>query len=322
MNNDELKIVAKCLAGERRVFYYFRHRYAFLILERLAVDGITVADIKRSDFACLISKPAVKEHLAQFGDSNLGPEHFGSIWPDPHLDFCISLGVWRGKADGWSQICRSGSNLVLRLNFSRQHMHDYNRLYKPTQILALNCSGHPVNQKGDINSIRETLAWARIDLDLETGEALIEEIQTDWCRRAKLMLQYAKRLEKRGRPMPPRAYCDASTQNVIKYIEETLQPYMKCWHEAVLAAAIVFIRDELGIRDIYYHTAESGYKVKRIKYDKPPRSLYSSLPRSFGFRKTQETPQFLATDKAFRRVQKRLQTINWYRLSFPSSRAA
>ena len=154
MNNEELKIVVKCLTGKRRVFHYFRHRYAFLILERLAVDGLSVADIKQSNFACLISKPTVKAHLAQFGESTLGPEHFGSVWSNPHLDFRIGLGVWRGKADGWSQVCRSGNNLVLRLNFSRQHMHDYNRLYQPTKILALNCSGHPVNQKGNPVALR------------------------------------------------------------------------------------------------------------------------------------------------------------------------
>ena len=322
MNKDELNIVANCLAGERRVFHYFRHRYAFLILERLAVDGLSVADLKRSNFACLVSKPAVKTHLAQFGESTLGPEHFGSAWSDPHLNFCISLGIWRGKADGWCQICRSGNNLVLRLNFSRQHMHDYNRLYQPTRTLALNYSGHPVNRKGNINTIRETLAWARMDFDLETGEALIEEIQTDWCRRAKSILRYAIWAQRRGEKMPPRTYCDASAEDVIKYFSEVLEPYSRCWHEAVLSAAIVFIRDELGIRDIYYHTAEYGHKVKRIKYDKPPRSLYSSLPRNFGFRKTQETPAFLKNDKSFCRLYRKLRPITSHRIEFPQARAA
>jgi hypothetical protein len=201
-------------------------------------------------------------------------------------------------------------------------MRDYMRLYRPTRKHALNCECHPVNKCGDIDAIRETLAWARLDFSLDTGEALIEEIQTDWCRRAKDMLQYAKILARSGRPMPEWACSEASAGDVIKYVEDILSPYAACWHEAVLAAAIVFIRDELGIRKIYYHTAEFGHKVKRIRYDKPPRSIYSSLPRSFGFRRTEDTPAFLMENKAFRRQFKRLRPISWYLLSFPDSRAA
>ena len=37
--------------------------------------------------------------------------------------------------------------------------------------------------------------------------------------------------------MPPRTYCAASAENVIKYFNEVLEPYARCWHEAVLAAA-------------------------------------------------------------------------------------
>jgi hypothetical protein len=322
MKIEELVFAAKCLGFERRVFHYFRHRYAFLILERLAVDGLTVSGIKQSNFACLVNKPAVKEYLGRFGSGELGPEHFASAWLDPRQNFCLSLGGWKGKTDSYGQVSRPGHNLVLRLNFSRQHMRDYIRLYRPTKTLALNYRGHPVNRDGRIDTIRETLAWARIDFDLETGEALIEEIQTDWCRRAQTMVKYAKWLVTRGEPMPERAHTAASAGNVIEYVEKTLGPYAACWHEAVLAAAIVFIRDELGIRNIYYHTAESGHKVKRIRYDKPPRSLYSKLPRSFGFRKTQDTPQFLREDRSFSRLYKKLRPIFWYVLNFPKSAAA
>lgn len=39
--------------------------------------------------------------------------------------------------------------------------------------------GHPV-RKDDV----ETLAWARIDLDFASNQALIEEIQSDWVKNA------------------------------------------------------------------------------------------------------------------------------------------
>ncbi|MBT2971011.1 MAG: hypothetical protein B6D72_16935 [gamma proteobacterium symbiont of Ctena orbiculata] len=37
-------------------------------------------------------------------------------------------------------------------------------------------------QRGDRNYYRETLAWARLDVDLERNEVLIEEVQSDWVR--------------------------------------------------------------------------------------------------------------------------------------------
>lgn len=39
-----------------------------------------------------------------------------------------------------------------------------------------NYCGHPVSRQ------RNTLAWARLDLDLNSATALIEEIQSDWIR--------------------------------------------------------------------------------------------------------------------------------------------
>lgn len=39
---------------------------------------------------------------------------------------------------------------------------------------------------------RDTLAWSRIDFDFDTGEALIEEIQSDWVRRVKHCVQSLK----------------------------------------------------------------------------------------------------------------------------------
>ena len=43
-------------------------------------------------------------------------------------------------------------------------------------------TGHPVLAPGERPYFRETLAWARIDLDLVSSEALVEEIQSDWVR--------------------------------------------------------------------------------------------------------------------------------------------
>lgn len=41
----------------------------------------------------------------------------------------------------------------------------------------------------------------------------------------------------------------------------------------MLAASMDFIRNEMGVDTIYYHSAKIGPKVKRIVYAKPPFSL-------------------------------------------------
>ncbi len=54
-------------------------------------------------------------------------------------------------------------------------------------------TGHPIHKT------RNSIAWARIDLDYLTGEVLIEEIQNDWLRQAKRHLIISKRLAAVGK---------------------------------------------------------------------------------------------------------------------------
>ena len=49
----------------------------------------------------------------------------------------------------------------------------------PDVLEAFDDPFHPVASGGEL-----TLAWSRIDLDLDRGEALVEEIQSDWVRDA------------------------------------------------------------------------------------------------------------------------------------------
>ena len=84
----------------------------------------------------------------------------------------------------------------------------------------------------------------------------------------------------------------------------------------MLAATIWFLREEIGISRIYYHTHEYGAQLKRIRWGLPPRSLYTSLPRRFCFERTEEAPEFLvryATRGRARRLLNaaRFQSIRW-----------
>jgi hypothetical protein len=174
-----------------------------------------------------------------------------------------------------------------------------------------NYTNHPVLKKGERSYFRQTLAWARIDLDFYCGEALIEEVQSDWVRRARKDYLHAKR----------KVSCHAKThcrcvymdwyKAVVQYYEAVLQPYNDLWAEAMMAAAVNFIVDELGLRRIYYHTHETGKVVKRCN---PPRSLYTELPRKFCFQKTGEVPVFLTGDRFFVKKYKKVKSPSWYSL--------
>ena len=60
-----------------------------------------------------------------------------------------------------------------------------------------------------------------------------------------------------------------------------------------LAATLWFLRRELGIRRIFYHTFETGNWLKGLRDYKPPRSIYTDLPKQFCFQETYNPPSFI-----------------------------
>lgn len=76
---------------------------------------------------------------------------------------------------------------------------------------------------------------------------------------------------------------------------------MRLWDEAMLASAIWFLKEEIGITRIYYHTFEFGSQWKCITGMQPPRSLYTRLPDRFCFEKTRQVPHFLKQKNNCRR---------------------
>lgn len=79
-------------------------------------------------------------------------------------------------------------------------------------------------------------------------------------------------------------------------------------------AAMVFLRDELGLRRIYYQTAESGPLLKRIGGMTPPLSLYTDLPRRFCFQKTSEPPAFIEQDRHAVSAMKQRPGVQFHRM--------
>ncbi len=313
MDKKLLDEILECLPKGRTLFSYFKDRYALTLLSYyLSNKPQKISILKQSPFAKLLQKPVVKSALALAGQGELAPEHLATIWNE-ELHFLLGLTYWGcHKYNPYYQTSRAGYNLVLQLNFSNQHEQSYRRLVKPWYKARFNSSSHPTMQHNDNTELfRETLAWARIDLDFTSDEALIEEIQSDWIK------QVTNTFDRMTSHKDEEDYyyeygLDAEPTEIITYVDTILKPYMIVWEEAMLTATIQFIRNELGIHHIYYHTYETGCLLKHCT---PPRSLYTNIPRKFCFQETTEIPSFLYNLHHVRKELQRLPTPRFFKLS-------
>ena len=213
---------------------------------------------------------------------------------------------WGGRGErDWYQTSRGGENLVLQLNLPVEHQRHFKRWINPKGDSSLNgvWSNHPVQTEIDQASFRETLAWSRIDFDFETNEALIEEVQSDATRK---VIRLAKHYRQ--------CACARCSErlNYVKWFE----PYLKLWSEALLCATIEFIHNELGLERIFIHTAQSGWRVKKMNSTwRAPRSLYSDLPKKFAFKQTYAAPEFLLQTRCYQQLIRKQPDIDFYQLS-------
>ena len=92
-----------------------------------------------------------------------------------------------------------------------------------------------------------------------------------------------------------------------------LTQYQKIWDEASLSLAIHFAKQELGINRIFYHDFDSGNILKGLDYGKPPRSLYTQLPKRFCFEQTDRAPEMIKNDRYMKKVLKE-NRLKWWLL--------
>jgi len=306
MELQDLKEIIACLSGERTKFYYFRDRYALMLLkdyiqQKMGDKAMTINHLRQSPYANMLNKAPVKKVLAAAGNGMITAEMLEMIWDEKPLSFVTTLAQWGDGKKYWkyNQMSRQGYHLVLQLNMATDHTQQFQKLMRPDDVHTFNSYGHPSLKKGN----RGTLAWVRLDMDFKTNEVLIEEIQCDW-------ISEVREAVKEGYTW----YGDYSSDEIKAYANEILAPYAKVWEEAMLSAAIDFIRHELGINTIYYHSFEIGALLKHIKYSKPPRSLYTKLPKQFGFQKTPEGPEFLMREKRVQKLQRKVSKPYWFTL--------
>jgi len=314
METALLNEIIDCLPKDRTVFRYARDDYALMLLANFTAGGKAIADIKQSAFRSLLNKPRVKSQLANCGQGVINRDYFDYVYAEDRQDFVLTVGRWDRSYDCFSQTTRGSANLVIQVNFNTGHDNAFDRWVGEDEHCYFATEVHPILREGERPYHRYTLGWARLDLDFATGEALIEEIQTDWLRDAKWFLRFVQR-RVANNPRNPYLLGEKITlKSVTRYMDEVLAPYYKIWDEAILTAALQFCMNELGLRNIYYHTFETGNKLKKLNYSKPPRSLYTDLPKKFCFQQTDTMPEFLAKSRVVKRKMKKLKDPHWFSL--------
>jgi len=321
MKLREVNEVIDCLSKDREVFFYYKNRYAEIILKEVLRYTNSIRVIKDSVYSKLLSIKHIKEAIAYCGNGRFESDDIYFDWSADCFPFTVTYTKW-GCDKYQYQTSRRGFSLVVQLNFSNLHAEQYRKFYKPTESCVFNYWGHPViNNKtsdGIVKSARETLAWARIDLDFNRNEALIEEIQTDWLRLAKrelFRLQEINQSDNNSNSEISAYASEAKIENAIEYLSTVLKPYESIWAEAMLACSLNILFNEIGISKIFYHDHVSGRIIKDIPGRSPPRSLYTTLPRRFCFESSQFGPSFIEESRAFKKLRKAYSFLKWQELN-------
>jgi hypothetical protein len=312
MDKKLLDEIIACLPKDRTLFRYARNDYALMLLSRYVGKGRKIADLRRSPFGKLLQKPAIRDLLANIGDGCVSGDLFDYVYVRERQDFLLTVGRWNEGKSRYNQTSRNNANLVLQLNFNSGHDQAFERYVDKEDEWYFGCYGHPVLQKGERTYYRNTMAWVRMDVEFDTAEVLIEEVQNDWLRDARSWwedklseVRHNKQEQEKKRLLSA----------ISEYMEKSLAHYYRLWDEAALSAAINFIIDELGIGQIYYHTFDTGNVLKGMWNSHPPRALYTDLPRKFCFELTDKAPRMFRTSTAAKRKLRKVPEPRWYRLN-------
>jgi hypothetical protein len=310
MHPRDLDAVLRAEGSAPIPFPYRKGDYALHLLLLGIGGGRPLSVLRQGPFRRLLEKPIVRRALASVSNGVLAPRHLEALFAAQRESFSVTLGRWGAdKPRDWGsryyQTSRPGQNLVVQLNFPASHDRAYVDLIKPREDHPFAMRFHPVRTETPF-----TLAWARLDVDFDAGEVLVEEVQCDWVREAEWFKRTAEESLEAGTPahLRPNMGIRATAPQVLQYVHGVLSPYAALWAECVLAAAIAFSYERLSVRRIYFHTFEGGNLMKRMRCE-PPRSLYTDLPQRFCFVETKRAPAAFRRDG---RVKHR--SPSWYAL--------
>lgn len=308
MEFDDVEALRARWGHGRRLFRYFKDRYALMLIEYALAAYPSVADLKRSPYRRLLQKPLLRDLLSRLHGAAPSRRDLREAVAGDTQAYRLSLGTWPLKArdlgTSWAQVTRDRWNVVLQLNLDRRHTQHLRQFLSPVDAAHPFDGVHPVAPVPEI-----TIAWVRMDVDPRRREALIEEVQTDWIQHV-------------GFEAEDHDLDDPAAVKWKQYEQGLLKPHLRTWSEAALAAAIELLHREQGISTIYFHTYDAGRYLKNMGESRPPRSLYTDLPRRFCFTKTAEHPRFIVeTAKSRQRRGLKRMSREWYRLRLPDSTA-
>lgn len=303
MHYEALKELIDCLPKERTLYPYCRDHYAVRLLGIAARRHATVAALKRSGFAGLLDKPSVRPLLAHCGGGALDSDVLEQYWQEPGTTYLMTVGQWGSRYGYGEQTSRPGYNLVLRLNFNSGHDRALMRWIRPETEGVFNGWAHPKLERDERPYFRETLAWARLDVDFANDAVLIEEVQSDWVR---CVAGLARRIDAcESDESPIEGYAYRTTAARARAYVQRIQPLLADWSQAMLSAVVDFVDRELGVSTLWYHSWETGCVLKQIDAGRrPPRSLYTRLPRQFCFEQTDAMPAMLMRRSTRRRLNR------------------
>jgi hypothetical protein len=309
MQLQEARELAARLRRARPRLAYFPHRYAAWLLARAAGMGTPARSLKQRH-ARLLDNGLVRDVASRAPGGVLTREALEQVEARRAEVYRIDFALWGGL-----QTTRPGVNLVLLLNFPPQHDAAYRRWLDPDGALPAVIDDHPRAKAPAL-----TMSWARLDIDLAAGEALIEEVQNDWLRGIEWMWEWTSEVQEpawRDRVVQQMFQNPAARfEHLEHYWLRVLAHHRSWWAEATLFAALWLLVEQLQIRRVFYHTHEGGLLRKRIGGRAPPRSLYTELPRRFGFELTKSSPGLVRPpDKRGRRaLDAKAEELPWYRL--------
>ena len=281
-------------------FPYYRDRESAWLLQAHLTKDTPVRAVRQGAYAKLLDRPLIKPLAAGGGGvlrvddlamlaradcavdydalSNAGYAAMEAVYDTPWLDFEVTYDIWHHRDWQWAQMSRPNANLVVQLGFPTDHAQLLQRTIGTCERRKFEFDLHPIRTRG-----RPTLAWARLDVDQDTGVALIEEVQSDWLRFVRAYLKGLGRDRPRSRVL----------RNTRDYEAGLTAQYDKVWAKALMTHVLILLRDRLGMREVFMHQPLPGATLKWIPHDLPPRSLYTDLPKSFCFAPTRKVPEFL-----------------------------
>ena len=295
--HDAREVIAALPCGET-LFPYRPDGYAPMLLRWRLEAGEPWRDLAHGPLRRLMEKPLLRDLVRRLDGRAPTADDLRALELEGATPFRLSLGLWGCPGCfRWNQTSRPGTNLVLRLDFDRAHDEAFRELVDPFGFRPFEWDRHPVSRDD------HTLAWARLDLDWDADEALVEEVQSDWVGEARdaaddphwFVTDMLERAEREGRPAMGRPRTlHRWRADLETYVTEVLPPRGRRWEEAMLAAALWFAREELGFGRAFMHRWRAGCAFKRLEPGwGPPRSLYEALPGRLAFGRTRERPAML-----------------------------